>query len=173
METQKSAAVALIELLGSAFWPVVVLCAVLIFRPYVASFLEAASAEVKNAATIKVGSIDITLSQTSLPKAPLNVSKVLPDLDGELIDYILANRPEVNYSQCYLEQFPNDLSPDGTITRLKKLNFLSFEAIENEKDVDGKPCVRAILIKFSSLSSQVRTYYIDILKGLKFETPKG
>jgi hypothetical protein len=165
----KSIGVALIELCGRALWPAVALSAVVLFRPYIEGFLQAATSQVKNAATIKVGSVDITVSQASFPKPPVRVAKVLPSLDSELMQYIIMNDQQP--TNCYAVKEPSELLPDGVLSRLSKLGLITLKELKGYKS-DGTTCLRAVEVTFEDLYVPVRTYYIDVLKGMKFSEAK-
>ena len=146
MEDNKSVSTALIELIGRAFWPIIVVIAIIIFKPYLETFLEAASSQVKRATTVKIGSIDISISQSNLPKPTLSVSKKLPEIDSDLMNYILLQDPSASaVEECYSDQAPEELSAEGAVTRLSKLDLLEFKELKGKKTSQGEPTLEPLV----------------------------
>ncbi|GJH23802.1 hypothetical protein [Caballeronia novacaledonica] len=176
MEQEKSVGVALVHLVSSALWPLVALLAIFMFKPYVETFLTAASSQVQKASKFKVGQVDITVSENALPKAPLRVGKIIPQMDNELMEYVLTTDPSGTHLNCYeggATTTPSELADDGVLTRLQAMHMLTVTKLpKNYKDDSGQRCEGAVKVDYDQLFGETRTYYFDVLKQMKFSESK-
>ena len=111
------------------------------------------------------------IAEGALPKPPLRVAKLIPELDSELMEYVLVNDPGSTVKQCFNDRAPGDLADDGVLTRLARMNMLTIEELKNQKDADGKPCARYVVVDYTDVFRPVRDYYFQVLKGMKFTEP--
>ena len=170
MSEPKSARVAAIELVGSALWPTVAITIAIFFAPSIKILLDSAASQVKNATTVKVGSIELTVSKDNIPSPPDSVAAILPHLGADDIEFIISrNSGEGPDTYCYENAGNREIDE---IKHLKTLGiFTEVTEIQDPKTrCNDVQAVVAYDVNAAHLCSQVRGYFFDIIKTLKFKS---
>jgi len=97
---------------------------------------------------------------------PPEVVRILPNLDIEMMRFIMLNDPKTSLTNCYLDRNPEDLRDSGLFGRLMKLNIVKVFDVKGAKGPDSKPCATAVKIEFTDLFGAVQGYYYTYLSVL-------
>jgi len=158
-------AVASIEALSKVFWPMIACLALVMFEKPISTALDAAA---RSGASVEIAGLKITLSKSAIPSPPERVKNVLPQLEPEDIDFIIAttggdNTLNICHQDAELEAFKEN----SVFSRLKKLEMITFEKAQVPSP-NGKPCLAGSKTQFEPLYNLVRSYLIDVLKAVTF-----
>jgi hypothetical protein len=102
------------------------------------------------------------------------VSRILPNIDTNMVQFIMTTRPDSGFRQCFLVKEPDELRESSLMGKLSKLNLIKITEIPNMKDANGRRCALAVQVDYNALFADVQGYYFTYLKTLmdSRSTPK-
>jgi hypothetical protein len=163
----ESVTVAWIELIPRVIWPVVAVVGLVSFQGPISSAINNAA---NGGATIEFAGLKMTLVKSAVPPPPERIKDILPKINGDMIEFIVANvggsnTPDVCYEDPGLREFQ-----EGSVTQnLVKLGLITVEKEQlNDPQRQGKPCLAGGKTRFTELYDTVRIYLTDVLKAVVF-----
>lgn len=158
--------VALIGVISTVMWPVVVIIGIIILHEPIGLALRNAAGE--GGATFEFAGVKISLIKGVVPIPPDEIKTILPQLDGEMIEYIAANvggdnTPEVCYQDAGLREF----RPGSLTQEMIRLKLITLED-EDKTEPDGKVCLARGKTRFTKLYNALRAYVVDVIKAISF-----
>jgi hypothetical protein len=141
----------------------------LMFEKPVSTALDAAAKQISGGgASVEIAGLKITLPKSAIPSPPERVKNVLPKLEPEDIDFIIANTGGDNTLDiCHQDAKLDAFNENSVFSRLKKLEMITFEKVQLF-DSKGIPCLAGSKTQFKPLYNLVRSYLSDVLKEVTF-----
>jgi hypothetical protein len=151
-------AVAAIEALSKLFWPMVACWALLMFEKPISTALDVVAKQIPGGgASVEIAGLKINLPKSALPSAPERVKNILPKLESEDIDFIIANIGEDNTLDiCHQDANLDAFKENSVFSRLNKLEMITFEK-EQRLDQNGKPCAAGSKTQYKPLYNLVKS----------------
>src|SRR4051812_11997226 len=114
-------AVALIGAIPKLLWPILILWSVLLFQKPIYDLISAAANQITGGgAAIDIAGLKISLPKNSVPLPPYRVKYILPELDAEILSFMVENRGEDGvHRTCYTSSDPDEFREDSVPSRLK------------------------------------------------------
>jgi hypothetical protein len=97
---------------------------------------------------------------------PPEVSRILPTIDIDTMQFIMTTRPDSGFRQCFLVKEPDELRDSSLLGKLSKLDLIRIVEISDMKDEDGRHCALAVQVDYNALFADVQSYYFTYLKTL-------
>lgn len=91
------------------------------------------------------------------------VKAILPNVDAELLRYILTTNAGGSWSTCYYGKDPDELKEGSFLRRLASLNLISLSQFNGGKDDHGKPCAVTAQVTLTDLFTITQGYYYQYL----------
>ena len=82
---------ALIDIFPKCLWPIVGLAALFYFNGPIYSAIDAFSRQLSSGASVEIGSVKVALQKKTIPDAPEDVRKILPEMDLDIILFMARN----------------------------------------------------------------------------------
>jgi hypothetical protein len=163
--------IAVINIIPRLAWPLLVaLLLVFLWTPLNKTVIEAADLIADGGASVEVAGLKISLPKREVPVPPLAVKNILPQLDADMVNFIVANVGGQNILDiCYPEAHPKELSDDNSVSnRLRKLGLIAFVQKEQREKGTGKTCGDGSQTSYTSLYDMTRDYLIRIIEAVTF-----
>jgi hypothetical protein len=171
----KTLGVALVELGWRSMWPLLCLLGIVLFHPQVEDLLRALSSRTATANSIRIGSVEITAPEQTISPPPKEVAELLPQLDPDMINYILMTDPKGGGSEttCWLgSDYDEELGVDGYLRKLALIKLISIKVSVGGTNENGEHCQRKAEVSFATLFFETRPFYKRLIKNLKFGQSK-
>ncbi len=158
----KGVILALIDIFPKCLWPIVGLAALFYFNGPIYSAIDAFSRQLSSGASVEIGSVKVALQKKTIPDAPEDVRKILPEMDLDIILFMARNDGGKNtVDTC---------TPDSFII-LNKMVELNMMTVDKEPwhDTQGKEC-EGFHYAYKQLYTTTRNYMMKVLSALTFST---
>jgi hypothetical protein len=152
----------IINAFPKCLWPLFGVAALFLFSNPIYGLVESFSRQLSSGASVEIGSVKVALQKKTIPDAPDDVKKILPEMDLDLILFMARNDGGNNtVDTC---------TPDSFIilNKLVQLNMMSLDK-ETWHDPQGKDCA-GFHYAYKPLYTVTRNYMMKVLSALTFST---
>lgn len=95
----KAVVLSLVDIFPKCLWPLCGILALCFFRGPIYNPMELFSHQLSSGASVEIGAVKVALQKKSIPNAPGDVQKILPEMDLDLILFYGAKRWRQKYGR--------------------------------------------------------------------------
>lgn len=155
-----------LDFVKALLWPCVAFIALMIFYAPVNNIVLSVSKRADQIDVIKLGSLELNIAKSELPKAQEDVAKVLTDLDEEAIRLLMVTGPDIPTQICLSK---DEMNPTVQTIAAQLLEARgAYDVNESRSD----SCEKGLTLRLTSTGKAARNFVFKLVTGqFKSATP--